>query len=116
MAKIFKRNGKFWVDFTDAAGARHRRQIGTSRRIASEVLADLMGKKARQEYLGIIEDSDITFGNFADDVWLKRVTPTLKPATAERWRGIVKLHLKPFFSGRLRAITEADAQAYISHR
>jgi integrase len=118
MATVSKRKGRrgFQIDFFDAEGRRHRKQIGGGKRVAGEVLNDILSKKARQEYLGIIQDSDISFSDFAADVWLKRVAPTLKPSTAERWRGIVNLHLKPFFSGRLRAITEADAQAYISHR
>ena len=55
------------------------------------------------------------FADFAK-AWESRVTPTLKPRTAERWFGIVRNHLKPYFSASLRSITGAAVEGYVAKR
>jgi hypothetical protein len=40
MARVFGREGQYWIDFKDARGVRHRKKIGPSRRIAQEVLKE----------------------------------------------------------------------------
>lgn len=115
MSRVFERDGLWWIDYKNAQGVRRRKQIGPNKRVAQEVLDDILGKVARRVYLGVIEDSAISFADFAD-VWWKRVNHTLKPRTQERWDGILKKHLKPAFSGSLRTITLASAEAYVSKR
>jgi integrase len=117
MSRVFQRekNGDWWIDFRDAAGVRHRRKIGPSKRVAKEVLDGVLGKVARREHLGVIEDSAISFADYAK-IWRERVGPTLKPRTQERWFGIVEQHLKPAFPGALRLITQASVEAYVAHR
>lgn len=70
---------------------------------------------ARREHLGVIDDSPITFAEFAD-VWLERIAHNLKPTTRERFLGAIENHLKPAFPGRLRSITAAAAEKYVSGR
>jgi integrase len=78
-------------------------------------LDGILGKVARREHLGVIENSAISFADFAD-VWRERVAPTLKPRSRERWFGIVEKHLKAGFPGALRAITTSEAELYIARR
>jgi integrase len=118
MSRVFERKGKkgqFWIDFKDAQGVRHRKKIGPNRRVAREVLDGILGNVARRQHLGVIEDSAISFSDFAKK-WRERVTPILKPRTRERWFGILDKYLIPAFSGTLRAITAADAEAYLRQR
>ena len=117
MSRIFQRekNGPYWIDFKDASGLRHRRKIGPSKRVAKEVLDGILGQVARRQYLGVVEDSTISFTDFAK-IWAGRVRPTLKPRSQERWFGIVEKHLKPAFPAALRTITVADAERYIARR
>ena len=92
-----------------------RRKIGPSKRVAREVLDGLLGNVARRVHLGVIEESAISFADFAK-IWRERVTPTLKPRSRERWFGIVDKYLVAAFPGTLRAITAADAEAYLRQR
>ena len=115
MSRVFQRDKNWWIDFKDARGVRRRKKIGPSKRIAQEVLDGLLGNVARRQHLGIIDDSAISFADFAR-VWWERVCPTLRPRSQERWRGIVELHLKFAFLGSLRTITRADAESYVAKR
>jgi integrase len=89
--------------------------VGPSKRVAKEVLDGILGNVARRQHLGVIEDSPISFSDFAQ-VWWKRVAHMLRPHTQTRWRGILDQHLRPFFPGTLRTITAASAEAYASKR
>jgi integrase len=117
MSRVFQRekNGPYWIDFKDARGIRRRRKIGPSKRVAGEVLDGILGNVARRVHLGVIEESAISFEDFAK-IWRERVTPTLKPRSRERWFGILDKYLIPAFPGTLRAITAADAEAYLRQR
>ena len=115
MSRVFKRNDQWWIDFKDAQGVRRRKKIGPSKRVAKEILDDTLGKVARRQHLGIIEESPVSFAEYAKE-WKSRVAPTLKPRSQERWFGIVDKHLKPAFPSALRSITGANAQAYVARR
>jgi len=116
MSRVFSRNGNWWIDFKDSQGIRRRKKIGPSKRVAHEVLNGYLGKVAQRQHLGIIEESAISFSDFAD-VWLSRVMHDLKPSTQRRWRGILDNHLKPTFgSSALRAISKAQVDSYRAER
>lgn len=115
MARVFQRQNSWWIDFKDQAGRRHRRKVAPNKRIAKEVLDATLGNVARRVHLGVIEDSQISFADFAK-VWRERIFPTLKPRTQERWGGILGKHLIPAFPGALRAVTAAQAEAYVRRR
>lgn len=70
------------------------RKIGPSKRVAKEVLDGMLGRVARREYLGVIDDSPIAFSEFAN-IWLARIGHNLKPTTRERFLGAIENHLKP---------------------
>jgi site-specific recombinase XerD len=116
MSRVFHRNGAWWIDFKDTQGVRRRRKIGPSKRVAQEVLDGYLGKVARRQHLGVIEDSPVAFAEFVDKVWWERIQHGLRPRSQERWKGIVEKHLKPAFSGTLRSITSAAVEAYIARR
>jgi len=116
MSRVFERKkGEWWIDFKDSRGIRHRKKVGPSKRVAKEVLDGILGNVARRQHLGVIEDSPISFANFAEE-WWKRVAHKLELRTQERWRGILDLHLKPTFSGALRGIAAPDAERYVAAR
>jgi integrase len=116
MARVFRRDGAFWIDFSDADGVRRRRRIGPSKRVAREVLDGLLGSVARRQYLGIIDDSATDFADFAEKIWWPKVSATIAPRTAERWRGILDNHLRPHFTGLLRSITLEAVESYVASR
>jgi integrase len=91
------------------------RKIGPSKRVAKEVLDGMLGRVARREYLGVIDDSPIAFAEFAN-IWLARIGHNLKPTTRERFLGAIENHLKPAFPGQLRSITAATAEKYVTVR
>jgi integrase len=115
MSRIFKRDDFWWIDFQDASGVRHRKKIAPQKRIAQEALDAILGNVARRQHLGVIDDSPISFADFADE-WQKRVWHTLRERTQERFGEIVRLHLKPAFPGSLRSITAASVEKYIAAR
>jgi integrase len=115
VSRLFRRDHDWWIDFKDARGVRHRKKVGPNKRVAKEVLDGILGNVARRQHLGVIEDSAISFADFAE-VWWKRVAHTLKPRSQERWRGILDGHLKPSFPGALRAISAGGAAAYVARR
>ena len=79
------------------------------------MLDGLLGNVARRQHLGVIEDSAISFADFAK-IWRERVMPTLMPRTRERWFGILDKYLLPAYPGTLRSITAANAEAYLRRR
>src|SRR5271170_2462230 len=115
MSRVYKRGTDHWIDFKDARGVRRRKKIGPSKRVAKEVLDGILGNVARRVHLGVIDESAISFADFAK-IWRERVTPILKPRSRERWFGILDKYLVPAFGGTLRAITAADAEAYLRQR
>jgi hypothetical protein len=115
LSKVFKRNGAYWIDFKDLAERRHRRRIGPSKKVAEEVLNDIENKITRRLYLGIVDDSKITFAAFVEE-WWQRVAYTLAQTTQKRWRSIAELHLLPAFPGLLRNINAAQVESYMAKR
>jgi integrase len=115
MPRTFNRDGAWWIDFVDADGRRRRNKIGPNKRVAKDVLNDKLSKVARRVHLGVIDDSAISFKDFAA-LWLERITPQLQPRTVERWTSIIDQHLKPAFPGTLRAIAASHAESYTAAR
>jgi hypothetical protein len=115
MSRVFRRNGNFWIDFNDAGGVRHRRQIGPNKRVAEEALNAVLTKVAREEWIGVVEDTKISFADFTK-LWSERIFPTLRPKTATRWSGIVRNHLRPPFKGSLRSVELGAVEKYVADR
>ena len=115
MGCVRKLKGSWWIDFRDGKGVRRRKKIGPDRRAAQDILKSVLGQVARREHLGIVENSKIGFGDFAE-VWFGRVEGSFSPTTKARWRVILNAHLKPSFPGALRSITGGELDAYVSRR
>jgi len=118
MSRVFKRDGRWWIDYNDASGVRRREKVAATERVAKEVLNKTLDKVAREKFLGLVEEKEagISFAKFADDVWWERVEHTLRKQTRVRWKGIVENHLKPAFRGTLRAIDLEVVELYRAHR
>lgn len=118
MARIYRHGKNYVIDFNDLEGRRHRRVVKTNeKRIAEEALYSVLNKIAKAEWdCGVAESPKISFSDFAKNVWWPRVKPTLGAHTAERWSGIVRNHLRPFFTGSLRAIELGMIEKYVAAR
>jgi integrase len=117
MSRVFERKkGEWWIDFKDAQGKRRRIKIAPNKRIAKEALDNYLGKVARRVHLGVVDDSEIGFGDFMK-IWWERIGPDLAISTRERWTRIVEGTLKPFFAGtQLRAVNAAKLMDFIATR
>jgi integrase len=120
MSRLYqRRDGQdrlwWWIDFNDARGIRHRKKVSPSKRVAQEALDAMNNTTAREEFVGVVEESAISFGDYAK-VWRDRILPRTRATTAGRWEGIVRLHLAPAFRGSLRAITRAEVESYRARR
>lgn len=61
---IFKKGKNWYIDFYEK-GRRKRKKIGTSKKLAEQVLKDVEVKIVKKEYLGILEEKKVDFGEFA---------------------------------------------------
>jgi integrase len=116
VSRVFERKkGEWWIDFKDTQRVRHRKKIGPNKRIAQEVLNSYLGKIARREHLGVIEETNRTFADFAAD-WLAGLNVDIKPRSKEAF-GVRLKHLCEHFSARLlRSISAADYPVYVKAR
>jgi integrase len=115
MSRVFQRKGNWWIDYNDVQGNRHRKKIGPNKRVANEVLIDVLSKISRREHLGVVEESKVSFSEFTK-TWKERIFSNLAPKTQRRWSDIVDSHLKPVFKGSLRGVTDEDVEKYMSKR
>src|SRR5579872_1859148 len=103
------------MSYYDAEHRRHRKQIGpVEKRVAQEIFASTLGKVARREHLGLLEESGITFEKFSEQ-WLDKQTH-LKPRSKDRWEEVLRLHLRPFFKGPLKMVTAQRLESYLAKR
>ena len=77
MSRVYqRRDGQgrlwYWIDFNDASGRRRRQKVSPSKRIAQEALDAANNATAREEFLGVVEESQISFADFAK-LWSDRV-------------------------------------------
>jgi len=114
MARVFKRNGAYWIDFLDADGVRHRKKGGPTKRIATELLRDTLGKVVRQEHLGLL-DSKVAFSDYATR-WVENMRTKVKARSYVQYEAITRLHLIPAFPGSLKALSHRQVEAYIAKR
>ncbi len=96
---VFKKNGKYFIDFYDENGERKRKAVGTSIKIAKETLEDIK-TKVRRRKLGL-ETEDTTkaidiFELFDD--FTKHSQTDHSPASQKRYRAIID-HFKQFANG-----------------
>ena len=81
-----------------------------TRREAEKKLRELLGDDARGEF---IEPSKLTVGAWLDRWVEDSVKPRLNPRTYRKYKGIVRLHLKPRLGTiRLQALRATDVERY----
>ncbi len=105
----------YWVAWQEA-GRRRRKRAGRDLRVAGELLKGLEANVIKKESLNIVEDTKRSFADFVDKDWAPRCLPHMTERTAERWRSILRIHLKPFFAGPLRLISVSRVEHYVSKR
>ncbi len=120
MAHVYKRKDRrrskcYWYDFIDANGQKRRLKGTPSKRVTEELLNDKLNKVAREEHLGIVDDTGMSFARFTE-IWADRILPQRRPGTAGRWQEILDLHLKPAFKGSLRSIKLGAVESYMAER
>lgn len=106
---------EYWVAW-QAEGRRRRKRAGGDLRVAGELLKGIEGNVVKKEALGIIDDTKRSFADFVDKEWGPRCLPHMSEKCAERWRGILEHHLKPFFAGPLRFISVPRVERYVTER
>ena len=114
MGRVYKKKGKYHIEYRDAQGIRRRKKVGGSKQVANELLTDAEDR-ANRGAIGRFEQSSISFGDMAEQ-WFKSLRPDLKPRTLLKWRGVLDKHLKPAFRGMLRAVTTDAIEMYIKEQ
>jgi integrase len=120
MAKVFRRRDRqnqFGIDWTDARGVRRKKLLGGSRKAAEEVAVAIQDAVNKEEFLGIVQSTRISFRTYANEWWLPKLRSDMSPRTKERFADALRCHLLPYFNKfALRSITAADVEAYMRKR
>ncbi len=119
-ARVYQRKDRsdrrWWLDFTDASGRRRRLATkATTKRDATRILNSYLGKVAREEHLGLPDESRISFGEAAR-LYLEHVRATRKERTFVAYDAAVRRRLLPAFPGALRSVTRDRVEDLISER
>jgi integrase len=93
MACVRKRRGKWVVDYRDGAGI--RRWITCETRRDADAILDEKRRESRQGTRPVV-DPDITIEDYSTR-WLAIVQATVKQATYESYRNMLRLHVLPAF-------------------
>lgn len=119
MAKVFKRqtkNGHRWVlDFFDQDGRRQRVTMrkGTTKSDAETALKAKLDEVENETYT--TKKAIPLFSKVAED-WLEIKKPNLRNSTHSVYEGHVNNHFPEFKSKKIRAISVADVERFITKR
>ncbi len=109
--KIRKKGGKWYV-FVHYQGKRKAKCIGT-RAAAEQVKRTLEAKLALGDLSFLNTAQPDTFAKYVEG-WEKQYVD-IKPTTATRYKGLLKLHILPFFGSKpIEAITRDDVKRFFS--
>jgi integrase len=95
---IFQKGKNWYIDYY-VKGHRKRKKIGTSKKLAEQVLKDIHVKIAKSEYLGIFEEKSILFEDYAPE-YLAYSKANKAESTYNRRDVLSVNHLSSFFKGR----------------
>jgi integrase len=111
---IYKR-GKTWTvvydEQPDETGKRQQRSKGGfgTQKAAQRFLTDTLARIDSGTYAA---PSKLTVTEFLEDEWLPAVTGTLRPLSAQRYRNVVRLYVKPHIGGaRLQGLSAGQLNA-----
>jgi integrase len=109
--KIRKKGGKWYV-FVHYQGRRKAKCVGT-RAAAEQVKRTLEAKLALGDLSFLQTEQPETFAKYVE-LWEKQYVD-IKPSTAARYKGLLKLHILPFFGTKpLAGITRDDVKRFFS--
>ena len=109
--KIRKKGAK-WYLFIDYQGKRKAKCVGT-RAAAEQVKRMLEAKLALGDFSFLKSEKPASFADYAEG-WVKQYVD-LKPSTAARYKGLLKLHILPFLGSKaIDAITRDDVKQFFS--
>lgn len=106
----------YWISWTDAQGRRRYRKTdaGTLAQARNARAAELI-KVEQSRILGFAPPSDDSFADLATR-YLTHQKVRLTAKSYERVKLIAENHLKPAFSGLVKAIRKVDVQRYVTER
>ncbi len=109
--KIRKKGGKWYV-FVHYQGRRKAKCVGT-RAAAEQVKRTLEAKLALGDLSFLNTEKPATFADYATG-WEKQYVD-IKPSTASRYKGLLSLHILPFFGSKpINDITRDDVKRFFS--
>ena len=109
---IFEKRGNWFIDLR-IDGRRRRKKVGPSKEIALLALKDIEVKRAKAEWLGILDEKKTKFRDFARE-WLKEKKIHLKPSTLRDFNSIFDNYLFPHFGEMyLSRIKEAHIERFL---
>lgn len=106
----------FWISWRGAGGRRRIRK--TNAPTLQQARMALAEEKRRVEQARVLGTAAPTDASFADVAarYLRHQKPRLTPKAFTRAEGVLRLHIGPFFTGRLAAIRRADVQRFVTAR
>ncbi len=111
MACVTKRRGKWILDYRDAHGKRHWETTDLSKKEAQLLLAQRLQEIHRGEYQAKREER--TFDGLAEAYLAGHVRVNVRATTAKDYEGNLKLHIRPYFTGRrIRHITPEQVEQF----
>ncbi|MEI8359254.1 MAG: tyrosine-type recombinase/integrase, partial [Deltaproteobacteria bacterium] len=115
MARVFRRDGAYWIDYLDEDGKRHRKNTGaTVKRVAQEILDQVRTEVARREHFGFT-DGKTSFPTHAR-AWIAGRLGKVASTTHVAYSTAIERHLVPAFPGSLRSITTESVDQFRSER
>jgi integrase len=114
MARIFKRNNVWYIDYL-YKGRRYRRRVSKSKKVAKIALSDIEVKIDRED-VGLVVKRNVTFERLAEE-YLKYSKANKSQSSYQRDVQIIKIHAIRYFGGRLlREITPKMVEGYVIKR
>jgi len=119
MGTVFRHRHKYYVNFRDQYGGRHREAVGTSKRMAEAALRKREAEVIEGKFALRLKRNRarLRFEDFAEE-WLdKQCKPNNSPSEYRNKRSRLRNHLIPFFKGKyLDEITRRMVADYIASK
>lgn len=115
---VHKRQGRpgFILSYTDVAGRRRLKTVHCDTLTeARKLRAALIARVERQKILGVTEAEDSQFTKLAER-YLKYQKPRVSEDSYKRLEGIIEIHLKPAFKGKIASISRSKISDYVTDR
>lgn len=110
------RGNAIYIEYTDRAGQRRKLKTEAQTLAEAEKLRSaILAREEQAKILGVAPATGDTFATVADR-YLEYQRPRLSPKAYERAEGILRLHLCPFFKGKVADIRAAQIDRYIAQR